>query len=58
MKATDVVGYDLDGERYCLDCFGDPQQYADEGYGPNPVFAADVDGEDLCGDCRQHLQGD
>jgi len=63
MNAADVVAYAFDGAVYCLDHVPQAHETdctcgeADEngacmnnchGYGPNPVFAGDIDSSESC----------
>jgi hypothetical protein len=56
MNASDLVAYDVDGARYCLDCCEEAGIDTDAdkpecGYG-GPVFASDVEGGECCSDCH------
>jgi hypothetical protein len=48
MRATDLIAYDVDGERHCLPCCRrlgiDTDQTATPGGYGGPVFASDEDG--------------
>jgi hypothetical protein len=54
MKAWEIVGYDHDGARYCLDCAKQAGLDLERG---SPVFVSDLDGMDdeRCGNCNELL---
>lgn len=62
MEAFELVAYDMDGARYCLDCARkagidvDADKSA-SGYG-GPVFASDLEGAEYCGECHNLIFGE
>lgn len=53
IPGTEIVAYDEDGARYCVDCWGDEPE-PEEGNG-GPVFAVDEDWG-ICDGCLQPIE--
>ena len=61
MKVHELIAYDADGARYCLDCarkagIDTSEDKSASGYG-GPVLVADLDGPEYCSDCREPIPG-
>lgn len=55
MKTYEVVAYACDGTLYCPRCIEESKCLTDE---PSPVFADEIEEEDVCDTCHENLGGE